>query len=394
VWFRSALTLIRILLFQDNVLIFYKKPRIGENMFIRKFLNLTLFSLFIALLTGCASMGPGSIGRDRIDYDQAITQSWQRQLLLNLVKLRYGDTPFFLDVASITNSYGLETQVNMGASWWSHVIGAGASNAQTVSGSSRYTDKPTITYSPMLGQRFTRSLMTPIPPGVVVSLIQAGWAADAVLKVMVSSINGVYNRYGAGARARGADPDFYRLSAAMRRIQASGAIGMRIDRMKDQEWAVLTIETGKKTKEVEADQETVRGILGIRKDAKEYRVVFGSAPRNDEEIAMITRSLLEILIDLGAAIDVPRESVTEGRTPATKAFETDGPDGYRPLIRVQSGAQHPEDAFVAVQYRNSWFWIEDRDYASKSLFSFLLILLSLTDADPGKGSPIITIPAS
>jgi len=363
-------------------------------MFVIKFAKPILIFLLITLVTGCASMGPGTIGRDRIDYDQAITQSWQRQLLLNLIKLRYGDTPFFLDVASITNSYGLETQVNMGASWWSHVIGAGASNSQTLSGSSRYTDKPTITYSPLLGQRFTRSLMTPIPPGVVISLIQAGWAADAVLKVMVSSINGVTNRYGAGARARGADPDFYRLSAALRRIQSSGVIGMRIDRIKDQEWAVLTMERGKKVKEIEEDRRIIREILGLRSDAAEYRVVFGSAPRNDEEIAMVTRSMLEMLMDFGAAIEVPPASITEGRAPATRSFETDGPDGYRPMIRVRSSAQRPEDAFVVAPYRDHWFWIEDRDYASKSLFSFLLILLSLTDVDPGKGSPIITIPAN
>ena len=363
-------------------------------MFPCKYIIPALLSILITVLTGCASMGPGTIGRDRIDYDQAITRSWQHQLLLNLVKLRYGDTPFFLDVASITNSYGLETQVNLGASWWSQVIGAGASNAQSVSGASRYTDKPTITYSPLLGQRFTRSLMTPIPPGVVVSLIQSGWAADSVLKMMVSSINGVYNRYGAGARARGADPDFYRLSAALQRIQASGVIGMRIDRMKDQEWAVLTIERGKKRKDIEEDQRLVREILGLRQDARECRVVFGSAPRNDEEIAMVTRSMLEMLIDLGAAIEVPPASIVEGRTPAAKTFESDGPNGYRPMIRVQSGAQRPEDAFVTVQYRNSWFWIEDRDYTSKATFSFLLILLSLTDVDPGKGSPIITIPAN
>ena len=69
------------------------------------------------LIAGCASIGPGTIGRDRIDYDHAVTESWQRQLLVNLVKLRYGDTPFFLDVASITNSYGLETQVSLTANW-------------------------------------------------------------------------------------------------------------------------------------------------------------------------------------------------------------------------------------------------------------------------------------
>jgi hypothetical protein len=67
----------------------------------------------------------------------------------------------------------------------------------------------------------------------VVSLIQSGWAADAVLRVMVTSLNGVQNRFGAGARARGADPEFYRLGSALRRVQALGAVGMRVDRVKD-----------------------------------------------------------------------------------------------------------------------------------------------------------------
>jgi len=227
-----------------------------------------------------------------------------------------------------------------------------------------------------------------------VSLIQAGWAADAVLRVMVTSVNGVQNRFGAGARARGADPEFYQLCTAMRRIQASGAIGMRVDRMKDQEWAVMTLARGKVTKGVEQDQSAVRQILGLRQDLKEIRVVFGSVPRGDEEIAMITRSMLEILFDLSASINVPPSHVEEGRTPGTRVFETDKPGGFRPLIQVLSGAQRPGDAFVAIPYRGQWFWVEDKDYPSKTMFSFLLILLSLTDVDPGKGAPIITIPAN
>lgn len=353
-----------------------------------------LMGLFYTFVAGCASMGPGTIGRDRINYDQAITQSWQRQLLLNLVKLRYGDTPFFLDVASITNSYGVETQVSLGANWWSNVIGAGASNSQSVGGVSRYTDKPTITYSPLLGQRFTRSLMTPIPPGIVLSLIQSGWPADAVLRMMVSSVNGVQNRFGAGVRARGADPEFYRLGSVLRSIQASGAIGMRLDRLKEQEWAVMTLARGKLTGDVEEDQRAVREILGLQQGAAEYRVVFGSATRNENEIAMITRSMLEVLFDLAASIEVPQAHVQEGRTPITRVFETDGPGGFRPMIRILSGTERPGDEFVAVPYRDQWFWVEDRDYPSKQILSFLLILLSLTDVDPGKGSPIITIPAN
>ena len=346
------------------------------------------------LMTGCASMGPSTIGRDRVDYEHAVTQSWQRQLLANLVKLRYNDTPFFLDVASITNSYGLEAQVSLAAVWWGNVVGVGADNSQSIGGVGRYSDKPTITYSPLLGQRFTRSLMTPVQPGVVVSLIQAGWPADGVLRLMVTSINGVQNRFGGGARARGADPEFYRLSAALRRIQASGAIGMRVDRVKDQEWAVMTLPRAKMTEEVERDKHTVREILGLRQDLQEIRIVFGSAPRGDDEIAMVTRSMLEMLIDLAASIDVPPSHVAEGRTIGTRTFETDAQGGYRPMIRVLSGSQCPEDVFVAIPYKGHWFWVDDRDYPSKGMFSFLLILLSLNDVDPGKGAPIITIPAN
>jgi hypothetical protein len=345
------------------------------------------------LLAGCVSMGPGTIARDRLDYDNAVSESWKRQLLLNLVKLRYGDAPLFLDVASIINSYGLETQVSLAANW-ANIVGSGAKDAQSLGGAGRYTDKPTITYNPLLGKRFTTSLMTPVPPGVVVSLIQAGWAADAVLRLMVTSVNGVQNRFGAGARGRGADPEFYRLIAALRRIQASGEFGMRVERQKDQEWAVMTLSHKKVTKEVEEDQRAVHEILGLRPGLGEFRVVFGSAPRTDDEIAMITRSMLEMLFDLAGSIEVPPSHVEEGRAPETRVFETDEAGNFRPMVLIHSGKEQPMDAFVAVSYRDHWFWVEDRDFPSKGIFSYLLILFSLTETDSGKGAPIVTIPAS
>jgi len=47
-------------------------------------------------------------------------------------------------------------------------------------------------------------------------------------------------------------------------------------------------------------------------DAKDIRVVYGSAPQNDEDLAMVTRSFLEILIDTAAAIEVPDTHVGMG----------------------------------------------------------------------------------
>jgi hypothetical protein len=350
----------------------------------------------ILALTGCRSMGPGTIGRDRLDYDRSVAESWQQQLLLNVVKLRYGDTPLFLDIASITNSYGLETQVGATVGW-ADLVGSGAKDLQTLSGGARYTDKPTITYSPMTGSRFTRSLMTPPSPAIVVSLIQAGWPADAVMRLLVTSANGVQNRFSAGGRARGADPEFYRLIAAMRRIQSSGSIGMRLDRKEDVETGVAVLELSKRQNLAEAtepDRREVREILGLRDGLDEVKVVFGSTRRTDDEIAMVTRSMLEVLLDLaGSAIEVPTQHVQQGRVMQTLSFDTDSDGGFSPLLTVRSGPQRPRDPFVAVCYRNHWFWIDDCDPRSKGIFSFLLILSSLTESDSPKSTPLITIPA-
>lgn len=344
----------------------------------------------VLLLAGCASFGPRTIGADRMNYDQAVTESWKRQLLLNLVKLRYGDAPMFLDVASIINSYTLEAQINVGASW----LNGGGADSLTAGGLGHFADKPTITYSPMIGERFVRSLMTPIPPGVVLSLIQSGWAADAVFRAMVSSINGIQNRYGAaGPRARGADPEFYRLIAALREVQSTGAVGMRIERTKDQEWTVLSIpREGLQPQALEASR-TIREVLGIDPAKEELRVVYGSGRKSDDEIAMITRSMLEILIDIGSTIEVPAAHVEEGRTYKTPVFESDGPGDYKPMMQIRSAPGKPDDAYAAVSYRGHWFWVDDRDYRTKAFHSLMLILMSLTETGPSKGAPIVTIPA-
>src|SRR6185437_4625902 len=68
-------------------------------------------------LGGCASIGPGTVARDRFDYISAISDSWKAQMLLNLVKLRYGDAPVFLDVASVINQYAIEGAIGYSGNW-------------------------------------------------------------------------------------------------------------------------------------------------------------------------------------------------------------------------------------------------------------------------------------
>jgi len=70
------------------------------------------------LLAGCG-IGPGSVVRDRFNYTRAISDSWKSQMLVNLVGIRYGEAPIFMDVSSVINQYELETQGNAAASWQS-----------------------------------------------------------------------------------------------------------------------------------------------------------------------------------------------------------------------------------------------------------------------------------
>lgn len=103
-------------------------------------------------------------------YTTAISDSWKRQMLLNIVKIRYGDAPVFLDVASVINQYSLQSNVNAGFGW-SFPPNA---NNQLVGVAGSYIDRPTITYNLMTGEKFARSLMTPVAPATVMTLVEGG----------------------------------------------------------------------------------------------------------------------------------------------------------------------------------------------------------------------------
>ena len=145
---------------------------------------------------------------------------------------------------------------------------------------------------------------------------------------------------------------------------------------------------------VEADVLAVRQMLGLDPRAREFRVVYGSVAANDKEVAILSRSILEILIDLSSYITVPEAHVTEHRVAPTAEPEV-GPGGpVPPLIQIASGTERPVVALVSVSYRDHWFWIDDRDMPSKRLFTFLMFLFTLVETGGKEGMPIVTIPTN
>jgi hypothetical protein len=190
---------------------------------------------------------------------------------------------------------------------------------------------------------------------------------------------------------READPEFYLLIEKLRSVQQSGDLGLRV-RKTGEQTSTLVIFSKKPSPGVEADRAEVRKILGLDPKAEEFNVVYGSVASNDKEIAILTRSMLEILIDLSSYIEVPAASATERRTFPTPAPEIVNGTPVAPLMRILSSPQRPDDAFAAVPYRQEWYWIDDKDLSSKRLFSFIMFLFTLTETGDKQGAPVITIP--
>jgi len=217
------------------------------------------------------SIGPATVARDRFDYASAISESWKRQMLLNLIKLRYADTPVFLDVVSVINQYAIESQIDLRLTWNDLLSGT----SQGLGGSGKYADRPTITYQPLLGRKFTQSILTPIRPSALFALIQAGWPVDFVLRLCVQSINGIENRFGGSARMRQADPEFYSLLKSLRAIQNAGGIGVRLEQINKNFTAIMFFKRDS-ADDVIQEIHSVEQILGIKTDGQGYRLVYGA----------------------------------------------------------------------------------------------------------------------
>ena len=355
-----------------------------------------LAALMGFFVTGCTSIGPNSVPRDRFDYNQAISDSWKEQTLLNIVKLRYADMPLFVEVASIVSGYTLESSVNLGAKVFDGGSAAefGTANSATIGGSGKYTDRPTITYAPITGSNFNKTFMTPIPPSAVLFMIQAGWPAELVLPITVDAINGQRAQRSSGLGKRSGEESFYRVVELFKVLQSGGAMGMRVtktDSMQDS--TVIVIRQQNVSAEISAAAEELANLLDIRRGASEYTISFGEVARNDTELAMLTRSTLAIMVELASQVRVPAIHVEEGRTMSSLTDGESADTEQRRLIDIRSGVERPTDDFVAVKYREHWFWIDDRDFKSKRVFAYLMLLFSLTESGGKEGLPLVTIPA-
>ena len=350
---------------------------------------LLLAGCILVGFSGCASFGPQSMDRDRFDYINAIASSWKQQTLLNIVKMRYADTPIFLEVGQIISGYQLEGTIAMGGSLSSS---SAYGDIFSLGTTGRYTDRPTITYTPMTGSHFMHVLLTPIPPPALFMVIEQGWPVDLLFQIGVQKINGVSNGMG-GLRGYPPDPDFVRLLEALQRLQASRVIGLRVEMSQEskQIGTIMTISKKNLPLEIQADRELVRKLLGLRHDQQEFKIIYGGISDKDDVIAVQTRSGLQILKELGADVQVPSTHIAERRTYPPVSESSGIGSSLQPLLRIHADKSRPIDVFAAVKYNDYWYWIDNRDFKSKGVFTFLMITMTLAEKEEKIQPPIVTI---
>ncbi|WP_372018341.1 hypothetical protein [Pseudoxanthomonas sp. 10H] len=329
-------------------------------------------ALLAGLLAGCTGLGPARVGIDRTDYTERLRQSEKEQLLTNIVALRYGDPPMFLGVSSVISQYTRESSGELHAA----IAPAVDNDGGSIGGAVVLRETPTVTYTPVTGERFSRHLLAPLPPAAVLAMMEAGWASDLLFPLAVRSINGVGNTSRAPLFEQKADDDFMEVVAALRRLQRSQGLAVRV-RQKEETFSALARVRPALSAQEQADIAFLADRLAIQRGVGELRVVFSTYAHDPDELAIATRSMFEILMELAQGVEV------DGAPPAP------GPS----LVRIHSGAAAPADAHVAVRFRERWYWIDGRDEASKQMFLITQVMLSIADTGDGARSPLVTIPA-
>jgi len=345
-------------------------------------------------MAACSTIGPGTVPRDRVDYVNAIGTSWEQETLLNIVKLRYGHAPIFFSVTQVVSGYQFQSTVTAGLETSNFTPNTNIFGiAGTATAEGQYTDRPTIIYTPLTGVDFLQKLMTPIPPSVVLFLLQAGYSANIVMPITLDSINGINNESRRGMR-RTADPRFNRVAQLVRELQLGGTLQVRVQRAKDGNETSLITFASIKDPQAQSERQALRSLLGLRPGLQSFRVYYGGYSGRDDEIGIMTRSMMEVMLELAAGMHVPESDVTEGRAAPGLAYGQAGGTPGTPTVNILSGNKAPSDASIAVQYNGRWFWIADTDFRSKTIFGTVMILFSISDVGIKGAPPIVTIPAN
>ncbi|CAK0744858.1 conserved hypothetical protein [Gammaproteobacteria bacterium] len=386
----------------------------------KKYISVAL-GFIVMEMSGCTTIGPNVLRSDRPEYNRSIQQTEKEELLLNIVRTRYGENIKFLQIASIvsTLSIGGAFSGNLTVPFGkqSRVDLSGA-NIANIGGGINYGETPTITYVPIEGQQFATQFLSGIPINTLQVLLQSGWYIDNVMELVIDRMGGLINDSTTPSFSK-----FMELMKIFRKIQARGdlqftwlpqtdtiladklpssAVNTRIFNatsasnllryypLSDGKYKLIQLSLAVVMELHYANQEEANQVSGLLggistrpKDKLVEKIELTSAiipPSDFSNIEPVTqipinlRSFLDMLYSVMSGVAVPTND-------ASAAFPDDA--SSIKLMNIQSSESYPTNAFVAIPYRGRWFFIADSDLNSKANLSLLLNILSLQTTSAG-----------
>lgn len=381
---------------------------------------------------GCA-FGPMAIQRTHGKYSEAVQRVEEEEFLKNIVRLRYIEVPRNLEVTSIAAQYEISAGAEARPFFSTEAVSSpsefrGLSSIlpfASLAGSSR----PTISLTPQDDGSSVRQFLTPISADTITFLVQSGWPVANVMRIWLDRINGVPNWVQPNGPPRDRPSDFMRFRRATELLQVaqdkemaalfteertkemSGPIPAEAitpaaaveaakagfefrPRPDGKAWSLIRRERNVVIKlntpgRGSAEIAELASILNLRADSERFEFVVASGvpdplanPTAPVDVLRLTpRSTEEAMFYLANAVEIPPEHVKCGLV-QMPADGSDPSEATRGVFAIHQCAGHrhkrPPCAYVSVWYRDHWYYIDDRDAASKST---LLLMLQLRQLD-------------
>ena len=135
----------------------------------------------------------------------------------------------------------------------------------------------------------------------------------------------------------------------------------------------------------------VRRLLKLPADGSKFTLIYSPSRGAAGELAVNSRSLMQILAAFASYVDVPEQDLLHHS--ALPAVDNSNSESHPQAVRIRSGKDRPAVVYVAVHYRDSWFWIDDGDWQTKRALGAVMFFFTLGETGPNENLPLITIPA-
>ena len=343
--------------------------------------------VLLVLVGGCAMVGPKSISAGRRAYAEAINQTEDEQMLLSIVRSRYGETYSLLAVNGVAANMRFRAEVGS-------EIGVGAESRageNLLLGGFAYEENPTITYTPVQGEQYIRELMSPIPLDILLLSLRSETYSERVLALLVARANDLRNPDFLTGGAGAPSGDFARFVELFAELRNAGLLDLSGDPQGGIAFNLL-IE-GFRPGHVDLVEEFLR-LLGLTMPPGEVDpliipVSFAINTERSWGLGLTTRSTYDLVEIMRACVLVPEEHSMAG---LSVDYPSPGLAGRN--LQIDSAKEKPADGSLAVRHRGYWFFIRENDQRTKAVFNTLRTLwsIAIAGAIDQRDAPVLTLP--